>query len=398
MENTYKRGSASNILPLKSSALEAAEAASKMAEKLKTSSTDNVTFDNEELQRAIQSLQNCAGSLGDCVDWEALHQLYTASAHLSHKDWGRTERAAEQLANILGNPDEAVFRKTFQRVLEDGNYQGAVDAADKRSLVSKPWVVLVSGLNGIRKTSSIYQPWFQEVLSQALDARYPDEGFTELNKKTDLPDGSNSYFRQLDYMVATVANEDFRDLYAIDDVSLYAQVKDAIFSRYRTIAEMLGILLVKHSKQKGINIMLETSGRDVAMYEYIDHCFPDDQYHKLVVNFCINDISFAEQSVDRRMLKEMEDGKAALDSDTGALSLIKANAGGPYGSAVLKGVEAASKKVWEEVVAGTAGGGEVGKSWYKASLCIDGHATDDWTVRAADSVSSESFKFGPPRS
>ena len=28
--------------------------------------------------------------------------------------------------------------------------------------------------------------------------------------------------------------------------------------------------------------MVETSGRDIAMFRYIDHFFPDEQYRKLV--------------------------------------------------------------------------------------------------------------------
>jgi len=41
----------------------------------------------------------------------------------------------------------------------------------------------------------------------------------------------------------------------------------------------------------------------------------------------------------------MEDGRAAVAADRRTIDLIRANAGGPYGSAVLKGVQADSQKV-----------------------------------------------------
>ena len=40
----------------------------------------------------------------------------------------------------------------------------------------------------------------------------------------DVPCGGDSFFRQLDFMIATVANERFRKLYATDDVAAYAQL------------------------------------------------------------------------------------------------------------------------------------------------------------------------------
>jgi len=48
-----------------------------------------------------------------------------------------------------------------------------------------------------------------------------------------LPTGANSFFRQLDFIVATMANEDFRRLYQDDvgDLNQYAQLKSAIFAR-----------------------------------------------------------------------------------------------------------------------------------------------------------------------
>ncbi|KAL3922899.1 MAG: hypothetical protein SGPRY_004392, partial [Prymnesium sp.] len=248
-----------------------------------------------ELSRAIASLQALAphGSLPS----SRLERLLASSAHLPHKDWAQTEASADELQGILSGPDEPSFRTTFKRVLEDGNWDDAAAAASQRPAASKPWAVLVTGVNGIRKTSSVYQPWFKEVLHSALGPSFTGETH-------ELPGGSDSFFRQLDFMIATVALEEFKELYEVEDVTTYAKMKDRIFTRFRTYAEMLGALLVKESRRKRLNVMVETSGRDIAMFHYIDHFFPDDEYNKLVVHFTINDLEYAERSVDARMLGE----------------------------------------------------------------------------------------------
>ena len=32
---------------------------------------------------------------------------------------------------------------------------------------SRPWVVLVTGLNGVRKTTAPYEPWFEDTLADS---------------------------------------------------------------------------------------------------------------------------------------------------------------------------------------------------------------------------------------
>ena len=111
-----------------------------------------------------------------------------------------------------------IFSKIFERVLRDGGWDGAVAAATSRSPSSKPWVVLVTGLNGIRKTTSVNSPWFRAVLHQALSTSYD-------GTEAELPDGANSFFRQLDFMVATLALDEFRALYETEEVDVYAKRK-----------------------------------------------------------------------------------------------------------------------------------------------------------------------------
>ena len=249
-------------------------------------------LDDSELDRMLGSLRELAGQTAGSIDWVALRELYRKSAHKNYKDWATTAADATELKGILGTPDDAAFQTIFQRVLGDGNFEGATRFATSRAAGSKPFIVLVSGLNGIRKTTSVHQPWFQSCLASALEGQGYDGPVDE------LPCGANSFFRQLDFMLTTLAANDFATLFELEEVGLYAEVKASIFARYRTSAEMLGVLLVRAAQAKGANVMVETSGRDVGMYKYIDVLFPDEQYHKLVVHFSINELRFAEMSDD----------------------------------------------------------------------------------------------------
>lgn len=367
------------------SAVDSSEAVRALTDAMKSASSSQTPFSEAELDSAIDSLKELA-SADSPLDWAALRNLMGEVAHVSHKDWPKTEAAADELRAIVKGPDDAEFQRIMKRVLRDGNWPAAATAAESRAGSALPWVVLVTGVNGIRKTSSVYQPWFKEALQQALGESY--KGPME-----ELPDGSDSFFRQLDYMMATLANKEFARLYKVEDIGDYASLKDGIFQRYRKLAEMLGVLLVKEAQIKRLNVMVETSGRDVAMFKYVDQFFPEDKYRKLVVHFTINDIAFAEKSVDVRMTKEMADGRAA-EKTGDAMTMICANAGGPYGSSVLKGVQADSDKVWESISSGSAG--DVGKSWYKACINIMA-APHEWSVTAGSAAEGQSYKFGPPR-
>jgi hypothetical protein len=124
--------------------------------------------------------------------------------------------------------------------------------------------------------------------------------------------------------------------------------------------------------------MLETSGRDVAMFHYVDHFFPEESYHKLALHFQINDLQQAKESVDQRMVREIQTGIRALRYRN-VFAIINANAGGPYGSEVLEGIQADSDRVWNDDVIAN---GVVGQSWYKATIQINAHASEPWTAQA----------------
>ena len=220
--------------------------AKSLAKTMKEAAAANTPFTNEELDAAVTSLKCLVPEHEQEVNWDALRGLYAERAHLSHKDWATTTDSAKTLATIIGSPDSPVFRKLFVRVLEDGGWKPAAAVASLRPAEYEPWVVLVTGLNGIRKTTSVNQPWFKELLRQALGDQYDADA-------DELPAGSDSFFRQLDYMIATCALEQFKTLYGIEEIGEYADFKAAIFARYRTVAEILGVLLVQQCQAKKVH-------------------------------------------------------------------------------------------------------------------------------------------------
>jgi hypothetical protein len=391
---------------------------------MKARAAQGVPFTPLEVAGVIRSIENASGETfqdqSTIVVW---HALLPEIAHVSHTNWSVTETNARRLARVLplqfessSSSTGASTRRFLERILREGNWDRAArHAATERSKHVRPFAVLVTGVNGIRKTSAMYQPWFPQVLSEALVAPAEQQSTVAV---TDLPVGSNSFFRQLDHMIATLCNEEFATLYqltgaavaqvgefdeadtpSVRTVQAYSDLKASIFTRYRTLSELLGVNLLKEAQKLGSNCLMETSGRDVAMFHYVDHFFPSSSsnnnnnsdttagnYNKLALHFCINDLRYAQESVDRRMKQEIITGIQALSSSNDATTttttktraIINANAGGPYGSQVLASVQADSDRVWNDSVLS----GVVAHDWYKATIQINGQPDGLWTAQA----------------
>lgn len=348
---------------------------------------DKVQFTDREVASVIESLKQAhmgGNGKGD-LSVDALASFLREAAHLSYKDWSVTEVNAERLATLLNltsipTEDTSSSLGLLLRIVEEGRWVAAVKHAS--SSAAKPFAVLVTGVNGIRKTTCLYQPWFSSLLAEAFPDIPQDE----------LPTGDNSFFRQLDHMIATLCNQEFTTLYRIAEelqecgssgattVQTYTNIKAAIFTRFRTLSELLGVVLIRRAQEQGSNCLMETSGRDVAMFHYIDRFFDSSKYRKLALHFEINDLAQAQASVDRRMQQEIQTGIAALSSGN-VFDIVRANAGGPYGSQVLPGVQEASDRVWKEVCANSSSG-SVGADWLKATIRITAHSTSAWTAQA----------------
>lgn len=165
------------------------------------------------------------------IDFGDLKHLLSEVAHLSHKQWPVTDANSDKLCKTLCIESSSVAassskrkredeyplapnaRQLLERVIKEGNWDGAVES-NSSSPDEKSWAVLVTGVNGIRKTTSMYQPWFGELLSEALVCPPSDETLKVEIPSSTLPTGSNSFFRQLDHMICTLCNEEFTRLYA----------------------------------------------------------------------------------------------------------------------------------------------------------------------------------------
>ena len=244
-----------------------------LMENYKKLAGDKTPFNEFEIKNVLQSLKNVSppSSSGGSFNEQEMISFLKERAHLNHKEWDVTDESSTILRSALlseGTVEtNAAFKMAFRRVLEEGNWFGAASFASDQSICKpdgyKPWIVLVTGVNGIRKTTTIYEPWFEKVLRQALEfsAVTPGSGSPSTDAETILPVGSNSFFRQLDHMIAVLSNEDFARLYELDDLKKYAELKDGIFTRYRKVAESLGVLLLKEAQSRKMNAMVETSGR-----------------------------------------------------------------------------------------------------------------------------------------
>lgn len=377
---------------------------------LKRLATERVPLSDAELDEVLASLRDAAGVADSGapptaaddnddggIDWAGLRAVLAAAAHRPHKDWAVTAAAAAEAracllrGRPLGDPRSGACRRMWARVLGEGNWDGAVAAAVAAAAApaanggadTRPWAVLVTGVNGIRKTTSLYQPWFPAALASALAAA----GHPPVDARR-LPTGGSSWFRQLDHLIATVAAAEFRRLYAgpgggvtadaggdvpPPPVDAYAEHKDGIFARYRTVAEVLGVALVTEAAATagGLNVLVETSGRDVSSFHYVNTVFPDGAYRKLALHFTVNTIDAAAASVAARMAGEMGAGAAAAVGGGGIHAVIAANAGGPYGPDALPGVQADAERVWVEVAAGARDGTGVAAGWWTASVAVD---------------------------
>ena len=192
----------------------------------------------EEVTDICNGLKNLAPIVDDKdaekeIDFVQLRLLLQKVAHLSHKDWAVTSGNSDALCSVLGVEAKAPSagskrerddtypiapngRQLLERVIKEGNWDGAVENAsrDDRPTDEKSWAVLVTGVNGIRKTTSMYQPWFSDLLTEALVCPETEkESESKVSCET-LPNGSNSFFRQLDHMICTLCNEEFMRLYA----------------------------------------------------------------------------------------------------------------------------------------------------------------------------------------
>lgn len=117
----------------------------------------------QPIESMVVSLQNLART-DSRINWGALDKFVKDKRQLDYKNWEETSQWAEELKEVIGSPDDEEFQCIFERVLKDGGWYEAQQSCS----AERPWIVLVTGLNGVRKTTSLHQPWFKAVLAEAL--------------------------------------------------------------------------------------------------------------------------------------------------------------------------------------------------------------------------------------
>lgn len=368
------------------------------AKLLTESAARGVAFNDNHAAVVVESLVRAleGSKLADELDADRLMNFIKERAHLKPKHWPTVKEGLDLLRNIIGEPGMDLFETAFSRILRGGRWHEAEQYGRTHncSQGNKPWVVLVMGCNGIRKTTSVFQSWFKSALAFSLGGMYT-------GRVEDLPDGNNSFFRQLDFMMANMVNSEFSRMYKSEcckqssalHVDAYTALKGGIFARYRGICEMLGGILLESAIKRRMNVMVETSGKDIASLHYVNFFFPDSEYRKLVVYFDIDDVKFAEASVDARMQTEMQNGSSLMSQDNPTLGeIMEVNCGGPYGGNKLRSVEALARSTWSKVTQNSPSNtldketasddSKAWSSWHFARVEINGSADpDQWTAR-----------------
>eukprot|EP00931_Biecheleriopsis_adriatica_P032180 TRINITY_DN18801_c0_g2_i1.p1 TRINITY_DN18801_c0_g2~~TRINITY_DN18801_c0_g2_i1.p1 ORF type:complete len:389 (-),score=77.40 TRINITY_DN18801_c0_g2_i1:112-1221(-) len=327
----------------------------------------------------------------------ALKSWLERCMQVPYKEWATLISFAQELPGIFSEPVESLLPKLFERVLKDGGWAAAASFAAKRPAGQRPWVVLCTGVNGIRKSTMMYQNWLPDALHNAMlqdsmtlsTSSTLSSGITDYvlscclsraaskdphDQMGEFFTGHTSFFRQLDFLIVTVANAELSKLYGAMSMDEYVKHKEAIFSKYRTLAEIWGILLVQEAKQKGMDIIIETTGKDDVMFKFVDLVFNDGSYRKLWLHASVNDVGIASATVEARMDKERKAGTNTLATNSSstpqetAKSLIGVNQGGTtFGLDNMKKVEAASELRWAKVKSGEQG---IGPSWARAGISI----------------------------
>ena len=139
--------------------LESNEYADNLANEMKDRASNETPYTPEEIAGILKSLSNVdpvylksvvmsanknLSERKSSINVESLSEFLSRMAHLSHKDWKRTGKNAEVLHQILLNSDykqtgidsNDVFRTIFDRVLREGNWDGALEFSQKRKVVT----------------------------------------------------------------------------------------------------------------------------------------------------------------------------------------------------------------------------------------------------------------------
>ena len=114
------------------------------AQAMKDRAKGGDVFTEDELDGIKCSLLNVCPQ-NEEIDDEALLALLRECAHLSHKDWEVTGKNSEKLSTLLfPNGLNEGRKQIVERILNEGNWEGALAHTKSREKSQKPWAVLVT--------------------------------------------------------------------------------------------------------------------------------------------------------------------------------------------------------------------------------------------------------------
>eukprot|EP00404_Azadinium_spinosum_P061925 CAMPEP_0180697620 /NCGR_PEP_ID=MMETSP1038_2-20121128/3594_1 /TAXON_ID=632150 /ORGANISM="Azadinium spinosum, Strain 3D9" /LENGTH=517 /DNA_ID=CAMNT_0022729147 /DNA_START=73 /DNA_END=1623 /DNA_ORIENTATION=+ len=359
--------------------------------------------------------------LWDSGEWEQVegdgtHERwkawYVKHAKKNPFDFAGTFAAAEELIPIVhdalgieqSNDQELtstveVLKKLFPHAMKGGGWDAAMTYR-KENKEDNPFMILVDGIWGSRKSSTMCNPQLAQMLQVALkdekqklataergdqlvvaeaNPEKPPAKLQDLEKhltnlyqaaKADTKktgaharsiSGGTAFFRQLDFFIAGVSTGRFRALletYSPEPAEFweaYAKEKSKIFRDFRFIAECWMWIAMKAAVANNLNCIVEGSGTHVGVHTlvdaYLNTLATRTDYQRLWIHFDVLIPKLAAASVEERFKKELEEFQyLKRQVQTPSKERIdQINSGGAgYGEANLEKAQEANMVIWRD--------------------------------------------------
>jgi hypothetical protein len=194
---------------------------------------------------------------------------------------------------------EIALKEILPHVFTGGNWDNAISITKKQ-----PAVILVCGLNGIRKSSSMNKDdRIKDIISRNLKHLQYDPD--------SMPSGKNSFFRQLDYVISSITSAFFYDLYSNKpniDTDIYGKIKKNIFNVVARLNAVWISLITYIATERKKHIIVEAVGNNTNAITTINNTFTN--YNKVIIYFQLEkgNIQYAKDSVTKRLENDLSNG------------------------------------------------------------------------------------------
>jgi hypothetical protein len=177
------------------------------------------------------------------------------------------------------------------RFFKDGN----IDICKTNN---SPWIVVVMGLNAIRKTTAMKQLDLPILINSVLP---------HINTKY-IPTANNSFFRQLDYLVPSIASGLFLKLRNIEDIKYYKIGKQLLFSKLATLNGLWLNVVSNIIGKLDYNMLIEATGTNFGQVDLINDNPNFNNYNKLIIRFNVDQtqLKIVGESITTRFDEEFK--------------------------------------------------------------------------------------------